>query len=391
MSEALITPKILQWARERSNITLQMLAEKTRLDVEKLAFWENGETKPTFSQAKKLARALNIPFGFLFLPSPPEEKLALPDLRTIPNSEKKSFSAEFKDHLNDVLRKHEWYRDYLIEEGAEPLDILGKFSDKDDPKLVAYEIGIYLEIDSKVRQPAADTEDFLRKFIRIVEDEGILVLRSGIVGNNSRRKLLVEEFRGFAISDDIVPLIFLNARDAKSAQIFTLAHELAHLWIGESGISNPNFFTQFPVENKRIEKFCNHVSAELLVPEKEFLLEWDGHLSVDENLYRLGRKYRVSSLVILRRAFELGKINRDDYVDAYETEVKKFRNRETKKLKSAGGDFYLTLWARNSRRLTTAIISATLEDRLRYPDAAKMLNVRVQTLEKIASKLESES
>jgi Zn-dependent peptidase ImmA (M78 family) len=240
-----------------------------------------------------------------------------------------------------------------------------------------------------LRADAISWEDFLRKFMRSAEANGILVLRSGVVGSDSRRKLSVDEFRGFAISDEFAPLIFLNARDYRVAQIFTLAHELAHLWIGESGISNPAL-NDIPRPNDlKIELFCNSVAAQLLVPAKQFLLEWQNSKTIESNVERLVASFRVSSIVILRRAFDLNKITRDQFFHYYNLELDNQRKRKSQSdEKGGGGNFYTTLFARNSRLLTNSVISLAYEGKLLYRDAASLLGVKVQTLDSIAKKLE---
>lgn len=388
MTEALIKPELLRWARERSRLAPDSLARNVRVKPEQLESWEKGETYPTFRQVQNLARVLRVPLGYLFLSSPPEEKPALPDLRTVSNVEFNTFSVDFLDLLNDVLRKQQWYREYLRDEGAQPLGFVGRFNLTDTPEQVAEDIRYTLDVSKTLRQEAINWEDFLRKLIRNAETKNILVLRSGVVGNNPHRKLSVDEFRGFAISDDLAPLIFLNGRDAKAAQIFTLAHELAHLWLGESGISNPDIGRPSRDTNKQIEPFCNHVAAELLVPQDQFLIDWHGGISLEENLRKLVHHYRVSSLVILRRAYDLDMISRDDYVEKYKREMENQKTREGRQSEESGGDFYATLFARNSTRLTNAIVSAAFEGRLLYRDAARFLGVKVKTLESIANKLE---
>ncbi len=386
MSEAHINPKILNWAMERSQISFESLAEKIDIKPDKLYLWGNGESIPTFRQAQTLARILHISFGYLFLSNPPEEKLALPDLRTVKDSKQTSISIDFRDLINEVLRKHQWYRDYLLEEGATSLDFVGRYGPSDQFEEVANDISNTLGIDEAFRKSAADSEEFLRKFIQQTERKGILVLRSGIVGNNTHRKLSVNEFRGFNISDKIAPLIFLNGRDSKAAQIFTIAHEIAHLWIGESGISNYGLNEPSIDKKYKIELFCNTVAAQILVPRLLFSDYWKQDMSIENNIHNLVRKYRVSSIVILRRAYDLKKITKKEYFYCYQKEINNYKKMKHLK-KRKGGDFLKTFISRNSNSLSTAMIMATLEGKLPYREASRLLGIKVKTLNGIAESM----
>ena len=148
-------------------------------------------------------------------------------------------SADFFQLLNDVLVKQEWYRDRLKERGAEKLPFVGKFRVADGIERVSADLSNFLSVEES-RRVSYTWDDFLRHLSRTAETQGILVMRSGIVRGNTRRKLSVNEFRGFVISDELAPLVFVNGRDSKAAQIFTLVHELVHVWINKTGIVNPD-------------------------------------------------------------------------------------------------------------------------------------------------------
>jgi len=376
MTEAFITPELVTWARQREGLSAENAAHRIKVKPDRLESWEKGVARPSLRQAQTLAQAFNIPFGYLFLSAAPVEELPLPDLRTIANRPPGSASPELTDLLHDVLRKQEWYREYQEDEGAQPLPFIGRYSIADDADQIAADIRDTLGVDDELRNKARTWEDFLRLLVRQAEDAGVLVLRSGVVGNNTHRKLSVAEFRGFAISDDLAPLVFINAQDWKVAQIFTLAHEVAHLWVAESGISNLDYRRPSWEQRNDIDGLCDQVAAETLVPRDDFLPRWLHQNTVDENLQALATRYRVSRFVILRRAYETDTLTRDEYRAYYDQLATKVRGTGAE----GGGNFYANLLARNSSTFTLALLAATAEGRVAYRDAARLLNVKLKTL-----------
>jgi Zn-dependent peptidase ImmA (M78 family)/DNA-binding XRE family transcriptional regulator len=383
---AFITPQLVRWARERVGHSVDKVAEGIGTDPEQIARWEQGDAHPTFRDAQRLARALSIPFGYLYLSSPPKENILLPDFRTLPSASAAEPSAEFLDLLNDVLLKQQWYREYLQEEGGRALTFVGRFTTRDGIDQVANDIRMRLRIDEDLRRGCASRDEFMVEFVKRVEGSGILVMRSRTVGN-SHRALSVSEFRGFAISDEIAPLVFINAQDAKAAQIFTLAHELVHIWIGKTGISNPSL--QDPMsDTSQLERFCNQVSAEVLIPASDVNEQWTETRSTTDNIRALSNHYKVSTLVVLRRAYDQGKITSSEYNKLYRRENDRFIARNSEE--QSGGDFHATLRARNSATLTAAIVTAALERRIPLLEAAKLLHVKVSTIQRIADRIAAE-
>lgn len=384
MEKAGINSNQVRWARERAGLQLSDLSKALQLAEDKIAAWETGEEQPTFRQAQKLAERLRVPLPYLFLPSPPEENSPIADLRTLRNEARATFSLDFKEVLNDSLQKQNWYREYLQNTGqASPLEFIGKYSVESDVKTVARDIQAVLGLDEELRKSARSKSDFLSKLVQQAEEAGILILISGVVKNNNHRKLAVEEFRGFVLSDAVAPLVFINGNDTEAAKLFTFVHELAHLWVGASGVSNVEVKSAVENDFDQLERFCNQVAAEVLIPAEDFQSIWQSDLSLEENLQQY-RHYKVSDLVLLIRARQLRKISSAEFQQAYAARISWYKNRK----RSSGGNFKNTLPARNSKLLTSALIAATLEGQTLYLDAARMLNVKVETLKKVADHLE---
>lgn len=386
MSRAHVTPQLMVWARRRSGLSADELARKLSVSPDAILDWEAGERQPTFRQGQRFAHALRVPFGYLFLQAVPGQDLPIPDFRTVANQSLKQPSPDFLDLLNDVLTKQQWFREHLETEDAEPLPFVGRYSVDDSIEDIASDISNTLEIDDELRRGSTSSEDFLRELARRTEDLGILVLRSGVVGSNNSRPLDVEEFRGFAIGDKLAPLIFINGKDFRAAQIFTLAHELTHLWIGESGVSNPDYTLRSSDQEGLVERVSNRVAAETLVPSDDFVTRWqNGSTPIETNLRSLTSHYRVSGIVILRQAYDLELIPPEDYWVQYDRIVS--RMRDATPTGESGGNFYLTLLARNSNTLVRAVISSVAEGNLLFNEAASLLNVRVSTLRGISEHL----
>ncbi len=383
MSEALISSEILRWARERANLPPDSLADKLHVKLEKILLWEQGEKRPSFLQAQKLAKALHIPFGYLFLAHPPVEPLPIPDLRTVGDHQAHEISPDLRDLLNDVMLKQDWYRDYLIEQGAEPLPFIHRFGLETPTDDIATDITQVLDLTLKHRGQARNGEEFLRLLMDKAEDAGVMVMRSGIVGSNTHRALDVHEFRGFASTDDYAPLVFLNGKDARTAQVFTLVHELAHLWIGVSGISDLSLDTESRHVHVAAERLCNAVAAEVLAPKAAFLAHWNKERSLDENANDLARLFRVSTVVIARRAVDLKLVAWDAYHAFYAEQAQQWRNTK----KSTGGSPYKTIPVRNGRRFTNAVVRAALEQRLLLRDAGRMLGLQPSNIGKLAREM----
>jgi len=357
-----VKPELLRWACERSRQTTSSLARK----FPRLELWERGEVNPTLKQLESFAKATRLPVGYLFLPEPPVETVPIPDFRTIGNKYLGRPSPDLLDTIYICQQRQEWYCDFARSVGEEPLSFVGSADSTSDIITAAATIRHSLKFDIEERRRLPTWTDALRRFVEQADDFGVMVMVSGVVGSNNRRKLDPEEFRGFALADEFAPLVFINGADTKSAQMFTLAHELAHLWLGESALSDIGPISS---PSHHVEVWCNQVAAELLVPLSVIKDEYQQDAELSFEMNRLARRFKVSTLVILRRIHDAGGLTREALWNAYEEELDRLRAIS----RGSGGNFYLTQAARVSRRFARALVISTLEGQTLHRDAYHLL------------------
>ena len=374
MMRVQVNTTLLTWAIERAGDRGSQLYRR----FPQLGAWERGDARPTLKQLEALAKAACVPIGYLFLPEPPAEQLPIPDLRTVGGRGVRRPSPDLLDVVHLCQRRQGWYQDHADRQGEEPKTFVGSVTIQDPPDRAAGLMRQQLGFSVSERQEFSTWEEALRRFIEQVEDAGILVMVSGVVGSNNKRVLDPEEFRGFALADALAPLVFVNGADAKAAQMFTLAHELAHIWLGESAISDAA-----TTSNQNVEVWCNRVAAEMLVPLAELRREL-GEDDPLEAVSRLTRAFKVSSLVVLRRLLDAKAITREEFDTEYAAETRRFSSRPP----SRGGDFYLAQGVRLSRRFARAIITSALEGQTLFRDAFQMLGVSKEaTFQQLGRKL----
>ncbi len=365
MTRVHINGEIFRWACERSRINpFELRARFPHLEK-----WESGEALPTLKQLEKFARAVRAPIGYLFLPSPPEEPNPLPDFRTIAGTPIARPSPDLLETIYTCQERQGWYREYAELFGESRLEYAASVKVGDPVEGVALEIRRVVGFEIEERRRLSTWTEALRLFVARVDKAGVMVMTSGVVGNDPHRGLDPGEFRGFAIADDYAPLIFINGADTKAAQMFTLAHELAHIWLGITALSDSSAAA---MPNHNIEGWCNRVAAETLVPLREFEKELKIAESIHEEVERLARQFKVSTLVILRRMMDVGALGREDFEREWRAEM----DRLTTMRRGSGGNFYLTAAARVSRRFARAVVESALEGRTSYRDAFHMLGIK---------------
>jgi len=381
MPRASINPTLLQWARDRSDLSFAQVAQKIGVREDYVRLLEEGGIQPTFRQTQDLARALHIPLGYLFLSNPPQTVLPIADFRTLPQAQHGHFSPELEETLNDAFRKRDWLQDWRTKEGIAPFPYVGRFSIQTPYLTVVENIRQTLNLPSFPAMGLRRWEDHFRFLVSRAEEAGILVLQNGVALGDNRRHLSVEEFRGFALVDPLAPIIFINSRDTVAGRIFTLAHEFGHIWSGTGGISNPSMFDV--AATPEVERFCNRVAAEILVPRELFIRKFQEQIENDllEKSQNLAHFFLVSVFVILIREVELGIINREEFRASYDEALDQIEA-PVENL-SEGANFYNTWRVRNGRVLIRELLIALRQGNVLYREAAQLLNVRPRTLEGI--------
>jgi Zn-dependent peptidase ImmA (M78 family) len=373
-----VNPELLVWARQRSGMSFDDLTQRfPTLDA-----WERGDQMPTLKQLERFAHVTHTAVGFLFLPRPPEEQVPLPDYRTIGDAGVRRPSADLLDTIYQCKQRQEWYRDFVLLNREPSVPVVGSLSTAVAPQDAAHSIRAALRFD--VAERGSNWTDALRVLIEHAEDLGFLIMVSGVVGSNTHRKLDPGEFRGFALADQHASLIFVNGADTKAAQIFTLLHELAHLWLGDTALDDASLATPPTAE---IERWCNAVAAEVLLPLSAIRDQPLRHEPLATVLEQLARQFKVSTLVVLRRLYDARQLNWDEYQAAYTAEYRRVMEILGQRA-AGGGNFFNTQPARVSRRFARAVVASTLEGQTLYRDAMQMLGFKkVSTLYDLASHL----
>ena len=373
-----VKPAMLRWARERAGLEPDALAHR----FPKLADWEREETRPTLKQLEDFAKATHAPIGYLFLSEPPVERIPIPDFRTVENRRIGHPSPDMLETIYLCQQRQEWYRDYVRSLREEPLPFIGSATPDSDVVQTAAAIRQALGFEIEERRQYPTWTEALRRFIEQGDRLGVLVMVNGVVGSNNHRKLNPDEFRGFAISDELAPLVFINGADTKSAQMFTLAHELAHLWLGQSALSD---MEPASAPTHRVENWCNRVAAELLVPLAIFREQLRPDEDLRAALNRLAKHFKVSTLVVLRRIYDAGGLTQEAFWRAYREELNRLLEIQRA---GSGGDFYLTLGVRVGKRFARALVANTLEGQTLHRDAFRLLGFsKLSTFRELAHSL----
>lgn len=372
-----IKTSIIRWACNRIGFLYSELSASK--DFKRLSNGKDGAVSLTLKQAEKLAKVLRYPFVFLLLDSPVTDidKLPIADFRSIEGKEIKP-NINLKEQIEYCQNQQDWFSDYVNTCDLDVFKYNGKFSLHDDPQEVGLKLKEFLKITYKLSKNA---NDYLKRLKIILENNGILVSSSKVL-KNTQNRLSLSDFRGFALYDDNAPLIFINGNDSTSAQIFTLCHELGHIVLGQSGVSDV-------VKNnsKKIEKWCNEFAANILMPKNDVIETFDQYINISQFLQDATKLFHVSTNALLLRIYNLNLIDKDTF-DKEWAKAKALYKDYLKSLQESNGkssgNYYKTVNSRLSHRLLQSLISSTSVGKTTFRDAAYLLGLKsVSTFDKL--------
>lgn len=374
---ALPNAEILKWALNRAGMTVEDL----QVNLPKLSDWIAGESEPTMRQLEVFAKKTMTPLGVLFLKEPPVESLPVVDYRTTSDVAVRKPSAELMATIYEAQRRQDWMHEFLQSEGADPLPFVGSVLMTTAVTDAAHRIRRDLGLSNDWSLAERNWEAAYAKLRNAADEAGVMVMINSVVGLNNSRPLNVEEFRGFVLIDDLAPLIFINAADAESARMFTLAHELAHVWMGKPGILDMDVMASTGLEQK-----CNAIAAELLLDSAIFEEHWKASPQMYDNL---AKKFKVSSIVVARKALDHDLITRVEFRQFYMECLARWRSMKKKQAEEdeGGPDFFKAHLVRIGKRFARAITGAAMQRRLTVTQAFRLTGLRGDTFFKFAKDL----
>jgi Zn-dependent peptidase ImmA (M78 family) len=367
-----INKNIIEWAIVRNGNSIEEFYEQNP-NVES---WVKEDKNPTVKQLEDFTHKVHVPFGYMFLENPPIENIPLPFFRTGSVNETNKVSLNVFHTIQNILDRQNWLTEYLNELDFPNLNFIGKYNIDNNYKVIVNDIRNILKLELDWASKHNSWEQALDFLTNQIEEAGIIVTFNGIVGTNTRRVIDVNECRGFVLVNSKAPFLFINSADAKAAQMFTLIHELAHVWLGESaGFDNQNLIPA----NNPVEILCDKVAAEFLVPEIIFMNKWE----LIQDFRILSRIFKVSQIVIARRALDLNLITKNNFLEFYNQYMADFKFKKSNQ--GSGGNFYATARKRVSLRFASFVNNAVKENKLLYRDAYKLTNLKGETYNKFVT------
>jgi Zn-dependent peptidase ImmA (M78 family) len=370
----------MRWARENAKLDVATAASRIGRAEEEIRQWESGEKKPTFAQARKASEVYHRSLAVFYLPEPPKTFDTLRDFRHLPHGHSAEWSPELALLVRQVQARQEWLREFLIEEKMKPVEFVGMATLDTPPTDLASSIRRELRLSIQEQMACSEPRKAMNLWIERAEEAGVNICREGGIE--------CEEARGFALADNYAPFIFVNSTDSYAGRLFTVVHELVHLWINQPGISNLGGVSgRTRSAEAAIERFCNHAAAITLVDQSLFEAHWNRRDTSERTadlVKEIARKFAVSEEVIARRLLEMGEITEQGYAslrNSYAARWEEVRKRQ--KAQKGGPKYGLKMALQNGFRFSRFVLSAYGQGRISGRDASALLHVKVNHLGKV--------
>lgn len=372
-----VKPEIIDWVMSRTS------EEYIGFDyMDLLREWKKESKQPTFSQIENISKRSRIPLGYFFLDNPPKEEIKLIEYRTVDSVELLNPSRELIDTVYEMEEIQQWMKEYRIDSGYNELNYVGSVKRYSDIISISNRIRNDLGMPKEWYETVSKREDAFRYVRNLLMDCGVIVMLNGIVGNNTHRTLNIDEFRAFALVDEWAPLIFINSVDSESAKLFSLFHELSHIWIGENDLYNDRRHSN---NKNHIEIICNAVASELMLPQDLFIKKWNSFTGTDDSIRikEIAHHTKCSECVIARKALDNKLISTAHYNDVVEESIWQFQ--EYRKNKKNGGNYYRTAAHKLDGNLVLALCDSIAEGKTTYTEAYRLTNTSRKTFSEVAS------
>jgi Zn-dependent peptidase ImmA (M78 family) len=381
---------VLEWAVDRSG------TDRVQLEREFKQLRGDQEVRPvlSISALERLSKRTRTPLGNFFLDQPPQIDLGMVEFRGPVNRARKDPSPELVETVAQVRELQEWYREFLIDTNASPVQVVNSISRSMSIGEAAAKLDKHIGYTESKATSVHTYRGHWSSFASLMESAGIAVMKNGVVGNNTHRPLSIDEFQAFSISDDYAPVVFINGKDEDSASVFSLAHELTHIGLGIQSLTRvlpervPT--TAVDIESmSNLERWCNAVAAELLVPASILNADFMPDQNLESEVSRLSRHYQVSRFVILIKLRDEKHIPPDVFRNHYANLLKSWKAYSAEeKSKSKGGDAYRTMAVRFSKSITRTLIEETIYGRTTYAEALELLRLsKASTISSWADRL----
>ena len=384
---ALVRPEILKWARESAGYSIDEAARKVQVKPERMASWETGSERATINQLRKMAAVYKRPLSVFYLQEVPKTFQVLRDFRRLPGDGLRRYSPELVSEMRFAQQRRELALELVDELDEEPIRFSLSASIGDDPEELATEIRQQLNVSYPLQSKWRDSRVGFNAWRERAEALGILVFQMD--------KVSPEEVSGFAISEEVLPVVAVSRKDTPfSRRTFSLLHEFVHLLLRQSGVSDLEVDASRPPEDQRVEVFCNHTAAAILMPRQRFLseeivgrrtgrAEWE-----DSEIEELAKIYSVSREAVVRRLLTFGRIPDGFYRHKraqYQAEYAARRAREKAKLQDQEyrANPPRDVVSNFGRPFVRLVLNTYYHDRITLSEVSSYLGLRVRHLPKI--------